>query len=51
MSPLFCPIHCPIQPTANRRIAAAMETKMSLNPVMSRNCSSSGMAVVRWRSI
>ena len=35
----------PIQPTANNRIAAAIDTKMSLKPVKSRNCSSSGIAV------
>ena len=37
----------PIQPTANNRIAAAIETKMSLKPVIRRNCSSSGIAVDR----
>src|SRR4051794_7353429 len=41
---------CPIQPIANSRIAAAIDTKMSLNPVRRRNCSSSGMTVVRWLS-
>ena len=50
-SPVAWPMLWPIQPTANSRIAAAIETKMSLKPVISRNCSSSGMAVERWRSM
>ena len=40
-SPSDWPIDWPIQPTANSRIAAAIETKMSLKPVIRRNCSSS----------
>ena len=39
--PVDWPIDWPIQPTANSRIALAMETKMSLKPVISRKCSSS----------
>ena len=37
--------------TANSRIAAAMATKMSLKPVMSRNCSSSWIGRALWFSI
>ena len=33
-SPVDWPMLCPIQPTAKSRIAAAIETKMSLKPVM-----------------
>ena len=35
------PIDWPIQAKEKSRIAAAIETKMSLKPVMSRKCSSS----------
>src|SRR5918993_366069 len=45
--PVRWPIHCPMKPTANRRIAAAIATKMSLKPVMSLNCSSSGVGKAR----
>jgi ubiquinone/menaquinone biosynthesis C-methylase UbiE len=45
--PVACPMLWPIQPTAKSRIAAAMETKMSLKPVRSRNCSSSGTVIER----
>ena len=41
------PIDWPMKPTANSRIAAAIETKMSLKPVISRNCSSSTAGVAR----
>ena len=41
IKPMDWPIDWPIQPTANSRIAAAIETKMSLKPVISRKCSSS----------
>ena len=41
--PTAWPMLWPIQPTANNRIAAAIDTKISLKPVSSRNCSSSGM--------
>ena len=44
MSTVQCsawPIAWPIQPTANSRMAAAIVTKISLNPVSSRKCSSS----------
>ena len=49
--PVDWPIDWPIQPMANSRIAAAIETKMSLKQLMSRNCSSSGIAVERCISI
>ena len=41
VKPSDSPIDWPIQPTANKRIALAMATKMSLNPVIRRKCSSS----------
>jgi hypothetical protein len=31
-------------------MAAAMDTKMSLKPVISRKCSSSATGALRWRS-
>ena len=40
-SPIAAPMLYPIQPTAKSRIAAAIDTKMSLKPVSRRNCSSS----------
>ena len=50
MRPIFWPMVWPMKPTANSNMAAAIETKMSLKPVIRRNCSSSTEGVALWLS-